>query len=65
MGKQVGTGANPIGDDTPSMEDQDDALRENAIDLEEQAIAFHLAELAKHRTELKAIKQRTGIYARS
>lgn len=53
-----------VRDETPSMETQDEALRETAIAVTEREIAACKAELAKLQADLKEIKQRTGIYAR-
>lgn len=52
-------------DNTPSMEAQSKALQETAIAVTERQIAACEAELVKLRADLKAIKQRTGIYAQS
>ena len=52
-------------DQTPSMEAQSKSLRETAIAVTERQIAACKSELAKLQADLKAIKQRTGIYAQS
>ncbi len=62
MGRQLGHP--PIANDTPSMEAQQKALRETAIAVAKQAIAYHKSELARRQADLAEIKQRTGIYAR-
>lgn len=59
MSPQIGVHTPEI----PDMEAQDDALRETAVAVLERQIAACRAELAKLQAELKAIKQRTGIYA--